>query len=221
MVFAGMRGVDREDERPGAEHADRHEVLVRVVVDLLDARHHRDLRRGAEQQRVAVGRRLRDIGRGQRAGRADAVLHDEALFQFIGKPAACHPRHDVGIAAGRERDHDRHGLGRPIGALRVNRCRQDEEEQGQCDACTRSKQLHESSFFQLGCGRHRHSRLAGPLHNGRKRHGRGRLPHAHAMGKRRRSLRRPVPAELRRHHVLIAHGAVDAAPCDAGIRSCR
>ena len=38
------RRADSEDERPGAENADRNKILLRIVVDLLKLRHDRDLR---------------------------------------------------------------------------------------------------------------------------------------------------------------------------------
>jgi hypothetical protein len=67
-----------------------------------------------DQQRVAVGRRLRDrVGADDRAG-AGAVLHHEGLLELLGKVLRDHARIDVGRAAGAERHDQAHLAGRIV-----------------------------------------------------------------------------------------------------------
>ena len=61
----------------------RNKIPVRIVIDLLHLRQHRNQRRGREKQRVAVRRGLGDILRGEGASRADAIVDNKALFERL------------------------------------------------------------------------------------------------------------------------------------------
>jgi hypothetical protein len=104
---------------------------VWVIVDLLHVRQNRDLRRRREEQGVAVGRRLRGIGRRNRPARTDAIFDDEGLLEHLGKLLARNPGHDVGVSAGCKRHHHRHGLGRPICRLRRRGAGRERSKQGE------------------------------------------------------------------------------------------
>ncbi len=112
--------------RPDHQHAlvdhqrcDRHERLHRIVVELVELRHGAERAGGRHHQRVAVGRRHRDLlGRDRAAGAAEILDHDglpERRLHALGNQ----PRGGVGRAAGREADHE---LDRLVGiGLRVRR----------------------------------------------------------------------------------------------------
>ena len=55
---------------------------------------------GAEQQRVAVGRRLRDVGGADQAARAAAILDDHRLAEQFAEPRRDHAGDHVDAAAG-------------------------------------------------------------------------------------------------------------------------
>src|SRR6267378_6492048 len=97
--------------RPGDEHVryhaderDRREVAARIEGEVLHHRlHDRHLRRRREE-RIPVGRRLRDrLAAGDDAS-GGPVLDDHRLAQRFGKARAEHARGDVGDAAGCTRD---------------------------------------------------------------------------------------------------------------------
>ena len=120
------------------ERRHRHEIahqLERLVRDQrlvgrVRVRHH--------QQRVAVGRRLRDrIGADDRAG-AGPVLDDEGLLELFGEMLRDDARVDVGRTAGAER-HDHAHLPRRI-VLRLGRTERSEREQREGD---NAQQCHE------------------------------------------------------------------------------
>ena len=109
--LGGKLRIHHQHLRRNAEQADRREILHRVVAHLGDRRERRDGRRRRPQEGVAVRRRAGDrLGR-DAAVAADAVLDDELLAERLAEPAAREPRHDVDVAAGRERHQD---LGRPL-----------------------------------------------------------------------------------------------------------
>ena len=105
IEFAGTVGIDHQDVGLRADQADRDEILLGVVVQLL-------VERGvggedavvAHQQRVAVGRRARDLLGGDVAAGAGPVLDDERLVQDFVEPLADDARQHVARAAGREGD---------------------------------------------------------------------------------------------------------------------
>jgi hypothetical protein len=77
---------------------------------------------GRSWERVAVGRRPRDLRRPGDAADAAVILDDEGLAELRRKPLGGEPRHHVGVAARDERHDDRHRPGRPVEAIR-RQCR--------------------------------------------------------------------------------------------------
>ena len=107
---ARMRGPDE-----GHEHGDRYpsEIGVHVVGCAVgERRRHRCDREGdvVDQQCVAVGRRARNLRRGDRPAGAGTVLDQHRLAERLAHALADQPRDDVGGAARRERHQDAHGL---------------------------------------------------------------------------------------------------------------
>ena len=105
----GSDGLHHQHEGHRRGERDRREVLRRIVGQLLVERRVGGERAGRhEEQRVAVGRRLGDRGRGDHRAAAGAVFNDdrlaEPLFQLrLELPA----RHDVHRAARPERQDQR------------------------------------------------------------------------------------------------------------------
>ena len=96
--------IDRERVRARCEQRDRRKRLQRVVGQLVERRIDR-MRDGDDQQRVAVGRRLRhQLGADDAAG-AGLVLDDELLAEPLAELRADDARQDVVEPARRER-HD-------------------------------------------------------------------------------------------------------------------
>ena len=110
--------VHHQHERIGPEHADRRQVLDRVIGHLGHGRQDHDLRLHAPQQRVAVGGRARDAFDRDRAAGAGAVLDHELLAEHVAEALRDDARHAVGVAAGRERHDDLHRPVRPVLGLR-------------------------------------------------------------------------------------------------------
>ncbi len=126
-----VRAVRRHEQQQSgaADHADRLEVLHRVVGQLLEHRRVGGVRGvGRQEHRVPVrrgsGRRLcRDEPRG-----AGAVVDDDGLPRLGGQPLAEHARPRVRAAAGRKGNDDLERLGRVWRRGRHRRQR----EQGGC-----------------------------------------------------------------------------------------
>ena len=120
----GHRGIDHQDVGLGADQADRDEILLGVVVQLL-------VERGvggedavvAHQQRVAVGSGTGDLLGGDVAAGAGPVLDDEGLVQDVLKPPADDARQHVARPARREGDQQRDRPVRIGALLRVGRRR--------------------------------------------------------------------------------------------------
>jgi hypothetical protein len=110
------------------ELADRHEILQRVVGQIVVERLvDGDGGRG-EQQRIAVGRRPRCNGHAGIAASAAAVVDDHRLAQRLLQGERDDARNDVGRPARRERhDQGDHALG--IGSVRGHG---DDERRGRC-----------------------------------------------------------------------------------------
>ncbi len=141
-------GAGRHDQHVGEGHAhgDGGEVLERVVADLHEVG--RDAQRpdGAEQQHGAVGRALGDLGMGEVAAGARLVVHDHGLADVLAELLGDHARGDVGRAAGREADHQRHRLLR--GEILGARGGGDEGKTGgQCGGHGHGASLHVVSWF--------------------------------------------------------------------------
>ena len=123
----GQRRVDDQHVRRDRDERDRREVLHRVVRHLrVKARVHRVRRQRAHQDRVAVGRRLRDEVGADVAARAGPVVDDNALAPVLARLLRDGAADDVERSAGRKGDDELH---RPVrigrGGLRAGvRCRQ-------------------------------------------------------------------------------------------------
>jgi hypothetical protein len=109
--------MDRDDLRERGQIAlgiDRH-LRVEMLVD-------REIAHRPEQPRVAVGRCPRGRFGPDDARGAGAVLDDRLLpAPDLRELRRHHSRHDVGAAAGRERDDDANGFRRKGRRLRVQR----------------------------------------------------------------------------------------------------
>jgi hypothetical protein len=103
-------GMDREQQRRDGDYRHRREVALRIVGRLacVDGRHHRLRGLRADQQRVAVGRGLRDVVDTDHAARADTVLDEEGLARRLGEPLREDTRNVIDTAAGGERHDDTH-----------------------------------------------------------------------------------------------------------------
>jgi hypothetical protein len=99
--------------RRDGQHADGREILDRIVMGRGIQRRTRDMRRHVvHQHRVAIGGRARRTHGAGRAARAGDVFDHEGLAERTREIFAVDARRDIGWSAGRERDHDRHGLQR-------------------------------------------------------------------------------------------------------------
>ena len=104
-VGRGRAGVDHEHVGDERHRRDRRQVLLEVVRQLLvDAGGDRVMH-GADQQRVAVRLRLRDVVGAERCARARLAFDDHRLAE--GRAAACRPARERArrwfLPAGRER----------------------------------------------------------------------------------------------------------------------
>ena len=112
------------------------EIAHRVVADLgIDAGIRAVGAAGAEQQRVAVGRRLRHRGCAEHAARAAAILDDDRLSEFLAELRRNDARDHVDAAAGDERHDD---LDRLIGIVLRLCLRTDEEVWRQNAKCKKT-----------------------------------------------------------------------------------
>ncbi len=141
-VAHGQRRIDRKHELIRRDGRDRGEILQRVERHLgVEVRIDRDQAVLAEEQRVAVGRRLRDHVAGDVAVGAGMVLDHDRLVEKLGEFLSDHARDDVGGAAGRDR-HDE--LDRARGILRERRSGRQRKEARRKEA--RQFRRHGASF---------------------------------------------------------------------------
>ena len=111
--------VNHQHEGQVAGTRDRRKVLHRIVGQALEQIGIGRMRGvGRHQQRVAVGRGARDIGRRDHAVGARLVLDDDADAERLRQMLRDQPRRGVGAAAGRKRQHQRDVAARPIVGLR-------------------------------------------------------------------------------------------------------
>jgi hypothetical protein len=116
-------GIDHENGQESRRQRDRRKILLRIVGELLVKR--RIGRKGrdvAQQDGVAVGRRLGDELGADICRRARLVLDHDRLaddVRHFGADQACE---EVGSSAGRVRDHQMDGL-RRIGLRAGNAAR--------------------------------------------------------------------------------------------------
>ena len=119
--LCGEAGVHHQHVRRQRQRHDVDEVLGRVVGQLGVDRRIDRVRVGIDEQRVAVGRRLRHRRRADRAAGAGTVLDHHRLAPVSPTSFARHEApDDVGRARRRERDDHVHRLVRVLG-LRVER----------------------------------------------------------------------------------------------------
>ena len=108
-----------QEARRFRDHPDRLEVLGRVVGLLLVERLAVGVGAGvADQERVAVGRRLGDAAAADGAGRGADVLHHDGLAEDLAEHQRLQPRAGVDAAARRERHDQRDRCGSAIPARR-------------------------------------------------------------------------------------------------------
>ena len=126
-VLAGRSFLATSTIGIGAAQADRLEVLLAVVGQRLVERDvDRQRAHVGEQQRVAVGRRLRGLVDADRAAGAADILDDELLAERLAHRWHEHAGQRVGRTAGRER-HD-HGDG--LGGIGLRHARQAPRQRG-------------------------------------------------------------------------------------------
>ena len=111
QILVGQILARHERVGPGDRETNGYEILERIVVELgIEPGIERDVGERAEQQRVAVGRRLgRCFRSDQRAG-TDAVLHHQRLSEQGRQPIGQDARHGIEPAAGRLRYDDLDGV---------------------------------------------------------------------------------------------------------------
>ena len=128
-----QRRIDREHELIRDQGRDRSEILQRIERHLrVQVRIDRDQAVLAQQQRVAVGRRLRDHVAGDVAVGARMILDDDRRAEQLGKLLPDDARGDIGCAAGRDR-HDQLDRARRIlcERRRARQCKQAGRKQAQ------------------------------------------------------------------------------------------
>ncbi len=121
----------------GAEQRDRHEILVRVERHALVQQRIDHQRRGAEQQRVAVGPGARRRCDADIAAGAAAVLDHDRLPELLRKRIGNDARQDVDRTTGGERNDQADLRGRRI-FLRQRR-------RSECNAARRARPGQESA----------------------------------------------------------------------------
>jgi hypothetical protein len=124
-AFHRLRGMHHYRDRHERDQREWREILDRVIgqpgiergVDRMGTD-------GADQQRLAVGRRFRhDVGADRPAGAA-AVVDQNGRLQRLTQHLRKRPRHDFGWPASRERHHDADLLARERPRLRRQHARQ-------------------------------------------------------------------------------------------------
>ena len=127
--------VHHQHVRHPGHHRDRRQVLERVEWHLRIERRIDRLRADrAHQQRVAVGRRLRDEVGAEVAAGTRLVVDDEGLAERLAELRRERARQDVGGAAGRERHDDADRLRGPGAGRRRRRLRKQRrrDQRGRC-----------------------------------------------------------------------------------------
>ena len=113
--------IDDQHQRQLMQHADRNEILLRIVAQILvERRPDAERAVGAEQHGVTIRRRLRHRFGADIAAGTGPVFDDDLLAEPLRHRGCDRARQHVGGAAGREGDD--HGDG-PLGIVcRVRRC---------------------------------------------------------------------------------------------------
>ena len=112
-VLKPSRRRDDHHVRHAADRAHGHEVAHDVVGELRIERRRDGVRRGMHQHRVAVRLGLGDHRRAERAARAGAILHHDALPELRRHLLKNDARHDIDGAAWPERNDGADRLRRP------------------------------------------------------------------------------------------------------------
>ena len=110
MVWIGSFGLTVSSIGPVRDHADRGEARDRIERQVRLDRGVGGERRRQQAERVAVGRRLRDQRRADRAAGAGLVLDDHRHLPGVREALAELAREGVVRAARRVRNHDRDRL---------------------------------------------------------------------------------------------------------------
>ena len=127
----GQRRIHDQQHLAAGEERHRHEIGERIVGELLvGVRRDRDPGRGADEHRVAVGRRLRRRFRADDAARARAVVDHQRLSERLAHFRRDEPRQYVGCRARRLRQDDADRLRRIVLRQRST-CREDNAQHGQ------------------------------------------------------------------------------------------
>ena len=110
QIAEGAIGADGKGDGAAADHGNRREVLFKIIGQA-GLQHRRISERpvGAQQQRIAIGRRLRDRIGADHAARPGAVFHNDRLAQERRHAFANHARLKIRRSAGRERHDDADG----------------------------------------------------------------------------------------------------------------
>ena len=147
-------GIDHQHRRIDRGLADGGEIFQRIVGEIVaERRIDGDGADGREEQRVAVGLRLRDILRRDRAAGARLVFdrdrHAQQPLHFVGDQ----PRGDIGGAARRESDDQPDRTGRII----LGACRAGEQRPARqaTDAARHQVRANKRSAIDRGTHRRR------------------------------------------------------------------
>ena len=100
------RWMDHENARYGRDQRNRRQLLGKVGGGGGRDRHVRRIRHRGEEQRVAVVRRARDLGRAELAVGARLAFDDEWLAEVLAHALRQHTGHDVAGTARPETEHD-------------------------------------------------------------------------------------------------------------------
>src|SRR5580692_625735 len=102
------RRIDRHDQRRALDAGDRRDIAREAEIEIGVERGIDRARGSREQQRVAVGGRMRDRGGADIGAGAAAVLDDDLLADALRQRLSDEARNDVEGAAGRNRDDQMH-----------------------------------------------------------------------------------------------------------------
>ena len=149
-VLGRYRGMDVEHMRAVGEQGDGFEVARDVRRGLgIEVTRNRLIGERAEEQVVAVRRRLRAGFHADHAARAGLVFHDHGLLQ-VGAHGLPHgAREDVGRAARRKRDKHAQRTIRKSGTLGAGGKTRAGKNGAQCDAGRAAQQLSARIGWQL------------------------------------------------------------------------
>jgi hypothetical protein len=162
-VARGMLGAHRQADRDLGDQADRSEVAQRVEGELgIDRRHHGH-RRGGEQERAAVGRRLHHRREPDRAAGTGPVLQDEHALGLRRQAVDHQPRGEIDRPAGSIGHDDPRRARGPILRRRGGGDAHDGEDRGKLDEGAQRWHLMLLYWRHRGSVNHRLFRKLGGL----------------------------------------------------------